>query len=315
MHKLKVALIAAVVLAAMPLVSESRDIGSDSSKGNINSAVIVERYPALSPLWGDTISQWSTQIALESRSSGLDPDFIAAVINAESNGFTDVVSHAGAVGLMGVMPSGPGLEWRPAPEVLADPSINLNWGVSILGEIIRQSGGDVVAALAAYSGGWGQVDSRVPQEYAQRVLDEYGRAVAVRSNISPNIASQWTVGVEIRRGHIPIEPLILSERPVSGLRAYGEHLVYDYTDLSGRPYYVKGYAVPLALVVPIDSSPDSSGSHSVDKRLMARLGMSETKIDESNPRVILACLPSLSRLRGNLATKWYAPSSCPSWHR
>jgi soluble lytic murein transglycosylase-like protein len=221
MRKLKVALIAAVLFAAMPLVSESREIGSDSTKGNSDRAVFEERYPALSPLWGATIHQWSGQIGLQSKSSGLDPDFIAAVINAESNGFTDVVSRAGAVGLMGVMPSGPGLEWRPSPEVLADPSTNLNWGVAILSEIVRQSGGDVVAALAAYSGGWGQVDRGVPQEYAERVLNEYGRAVAVRSNISPNIASQWTVGVEIRHGHIPIESLILSEQPVSGLRAYG----------------------------------------------------------------------------------------------
>jgi hypothetical protein len=221
----------------------------------------------------------------------------------------------GAVGLMGVMPTGPGLEWRPSPETLKDPEINLSWGVAILSEIVKQSGGDISAALAAHSGGWDQVDSRVPQEYSALVLDNYGRAIAARSNVSPDIAAQWTVATEIDRGHIPLERLILNEQPLSGLRTYGEHIIYQFSDGNGKAYYVKGFAVPLAVVVPLDTTQAMSGSDTVATQLMARLGLAEAKISESNPDVIKACLPSLSRLRGRLATRWFAPSDCPSWHR
>lgn len=273
----------------------------------------------LSPFWEPSVRQWASHIVLLAEAYGLDPDFIAAVVRAESNGTTDGVSRAGAVGLMGVMPAGPGLEWRPTAEELKNPSTNLRWGVAILAEIIRQSGGDLFAALAAYSGGWAHANSRVPRQYAAKVLDHYGRAVVVRNGLSPDIATHWTLAIEIRKGHVPQESLlILGDQPVSGLHMYGAHTVYSYIDRSGRAYYVKGYAVPVALVVPLDSEPDtvSFGSgDSIDPHLQARLNQVPLKSANSNPRVIIACLPSLSRLRGHASTRWFAPSNCPSWHR
>lgn len=314
MRKLKLPLVTLALLALL-IAGEfsSARIATVESGTNLTDA--GELNALLSPIWGASIRQWSAHIYEESQTYGLDPDFIAAVIKAESNGNEQAVSRVGAVGLMGVMPTGPGLEWRPASDTLTDPKINMSWGVAILATIIQQSGGDIVAALAAYSGGWDQADSRVPQEYASQVLDTYGRAVAARENISPDIAAQWTVATEISRGHIPVDPLIFNEKPLSGLRKYGEHVVYNYTDKSGRAYYVKGFAVPLAVIVPLESTPANSGSDTVDTQLMVRLGMADTKIGNSNPRVLLSCLPSLSRLRGNLATRYYAPSGCPSWHR
>jgi hypothetical protein len=214
------------------------------------------------------------------------------------------------------MPYGPGLEGRPASERLKNPGLNINWGVAILSSIIRQSGGDIISALSAYSGGWDYANSTVPRQYARQVLNDYGRAVAVRSNVSPAIASRWTVAIQIRRGNIPIESLLVTDEPVSGLFLFGEHVVYDYIDeTTGTAYFVRGYAVPLALVVPLGVNGSAAEENSVDARILARLGMSETKISDSNPRVLLTCLPSLSRLRGRLVTRWYAPTQCPSWHR
>ena len=314
MRRLKVALVALTVIALF-VMGEFRSAPIATVEGGANLTDPEGKLLVLSPIWGASIRQWSAHIDKEAQTYGLDPDFIAAVMKAESNGNELGVSRVGAVGLMGVMPAGPGLEWRPAPDTLIDPEINMSWGVAILSEIIHQSGGDIVAALAAYSGGWDQANTRVPQEYASRVLDSYGRAVAVRENISPDIAAQWTVATEISRGNIPVDRLILNEEPLSGLRKYGEHIVYNHIDKSGRPYYVKGFAVPLVIIVPLESTPATSSSDTVDAQLMARLGMADTKINNSNSRVLLSCLPSLSRLRGSLATRYYAPSGCPSWHR
>lgn len=315
MVKMRVTLVVALLLITVfALVGGTSPDRTAIVEGSENRTENQDLSAVLSPIWGVSISQWAAQISMEAKSNGLDPDFIAAVMHAESNGNPEAVSRAGAVGLMGVMPAGPGLEWRPTPEILLDPDINMSWGVAILAEIIRQSGGDLYAALAAYSGGWDQANSGVPQKYARKVLNTYGRAVAVRSGVSPDIASRWTIAFEITKGHIPVEKLILSEEPISGLRTYGEHVVFNSATKSGQSIYVKGYAVPLALVVPLENSPDQQ-SDVVDKQLMARLGVSGFKINRSNDRVLLTCLPSLSRLRGHLATRWYAPSECPSWHR
>jgi hypothetical protein len=314
---LKVAVVAAVMLTASTTAkTEASGFGINSARNAETLANEDEEGDLLSDYWGVTVSQWTPQIVKEAKASGLDADFIAAVIRTESNGDPTTVSRAGAVGLMGVMPGGPGLEGRPTSERLEDPELNINWGVAILTSIVRQSGGDISSALAAYSGGWDFANSQIPKQYAQQVLDDYGRAVAVRAGVSPDIAARWTVAIEIRRGNIPAETLLLANEPVSGLHLFGEHVVYDYIDeATGTAFYVRGYAVPLALIVPLNVSANAASDNTVDDRLLARLGMSETKINDSNPRVLLACLPSLGRLRGELVTRWYAPTQCPSWHR
>jgi hypothetical protein len=312
--RIQLILVTTVLLAFVLLIFGSSRASAATFQDGVVSLGDQDGPELLSSYWPARIRQWSELIGIEAAANGLDPDFVAAVIEAESNGDQFVVSRVGAVGLMGIMPTGPGLEWRPLEEDLFRPNINLSWGVAILGEIIRQSGGDITAALAAYSGGWDQVTSRVPREYAGQVLDHYGRAVAVRNGISPEIASKWTIATEFTRGHIPAEKLILPEEPVSGLRTYGDHVVFHFTDDAANTFYIRGYAVPLALVVPIEADPITTGSNSVDSQLMERLGVTETKKSDSNPRVLLACLPSLSRLRGRLATNWFAPSDCPNWH-
>ena len=288
-----------------------RAANSDADSERVGGA------PSLSPIWPPSIQRWSSYIGTLSQVYGLDPDFIAAVIRAESNGDQGVISGQGAVGLMGVMPASPGLEWRPPAEELINPAVNLRWGVSILAEIIRQSGGDLFAALAAYSGGWDQVDTRVPQEYAAAVLDGYGRAVAMRADVSPDIAERWTIAIEVRHGHIPNQTLlVLGNDPASGLQTYGGHLVYAYTDKEGHTFAVRGYAVPLSLVNPAGETAVRFGpSDALEPELLRQSGSSATKISSSNPSILMACLPSLSRLRGHTSTRWFAPSSCPSWHR
>jgi hypothetical protein len=307
----------AALLAGLALTTLSRP-----SEGNgLSAAEAAQEEPGadaeeeiLAPLWEPSIQRWADEIAAASEKYRIDPDLIASVVNAESNGIPDGVSRMGAVGLMGVMPSGPGLEWRPTTDELMDPAKNLDWGSAILADVIRQSGGDIYAALAAYAGGWLYANSRVPQDYAARVLNDYGRAVAARSGVSPDIASQWTVAVEIRKGNIPVEPLLMGRRPLSGLRTYGEHLVYDYAD-GGRAYFVKGYAVPLALVVPLAGEGETLPADNLETPLLMRLGYTSGKVEHGLSRALMTCLPSLNRLRGYVSTRWFAPTSCPAWHR
>lgn len=272
----------------------------------------------ISTLWGPAIRRWSPQIQEVAQQYGIDPDFIAAVIAAESNGDPSAKSRVGAVGLMGIMPTSPGLEWRPTTEELKDPMTNLRWGGAILGDIILQSGGDLFAALAAYSGGWDQAESGVPRAYATAVLDAYARAIASRSGIAPEIATHWTVALEIRQGNVPTESLlVLGQQPIGELHTFGEHVVYDYVNPSGQALYIKGYAVPIVLVQPISNGTASSGGgNEIEPQLQARLGIGSPKVvKNSNPNVLIACLPSLDRLRGRVSTRWFAPSQCPAWHR
>jgi soluble lytic murein transglycosylase len=104
-------------------------------------------------------------IRQQAEEKDLDPALIAAVIYAESRFDNLQTSEAGARGLMQVTP-------RTALAIaeqtggtafvvddLDDPQINISYGSRHLRDLLDQYDGNVIAALAAYNGGSGNVDS------------------------------------------------------------------------------------------------------------------------------------------------------------
>lgn len=255
---------------------------------------------SLSPYWGADIQQWATTIVSLADAYGFHPDFIAAVIQQE-------VEYAAEPPLPGsrVTP------WQSSSNSLPAPAADLRWGIAILAYVVQQSGGDLFTALAAYRGGWSHINDPLPREFAARVLDSYGRALVARAGLSPTIAGRWTVAVEIRAGNVPTDGLlVLGSQPIGALRALADHVVYAYA-VDGRAFYVRGYAIPLTLVESLPGEGISGTAGELEAPLRARLGEKAARGAVGNPRVLLACLPSLSRLRGQTTTRWYAPSNCP----
>ena len=83
------------------------------------------------------------------------PQLVLAVIDVESAFDPFAVSHAGAVGLMQVMPFWPeqlGLETRD----LIDVELNIRMGTSILAYYLEREKGDYRRALARYNGSLGR---------------------------------------------------------------------------------------------------------------------------------------------------------------
>jgi soluble lytic murein transglycosylase len=93
----------------------------------------------------------------------LDPSLIAGVIFVESR-FRDQTSHAGAKGLMQLMPGTADYIARKSggtrfvQEDLATPQINISYGSWYLRYLLDHYHGNEVLALAAYNAGEGKVD-------------------------------------------------------------------------------------------------------------------------------------------------------------
>ena len=93
----------------------------------------------------------------------LDPALIAGVIYTESR-FRDQTSHAGAKGLMQLLPSTADDIARKSGGTafvqgdLADPQVNISYGSFYLRYLLQRYGGNVVLAVAAYNAGEGRVD-------------------------------------------------------------------------------------------------------------------------------------------------------------
>jgi soluble lytic murein transglycosylase len=93
----------------------------------------------------------------------LDPTLIAGVIYVESH-FIDQTSHAGATGLMQLMPSTADYIARKSGGTrfqqgdLATPQINIAYGSWYLRYLLQKYHGNEPLALAAYNAGEGKVD-------------------------------------------------------------------------------------------------------------------------------------------------------------
>ena len=102
-------------------------------------------------------------IRQQAADKGLDPALIAGVIYTESR-FRDQTSHAGAKGLMQLLPSTADDIARKSGGTafvqgdLANPQVNISYGSFYLRYLLRRYGGNEVLAIAAYNAGEGRVD-------------------------------------------------------------------------------------------------------------------------------------------------------------
>jgi len=110
---------------------------------------------------------------------GVDPRFIHAVIWQESKYDIHARSHAGAQGLMQLIPATAKRFGCDNPE---DPEKNVTAGTKYLGWLLKRFSGNVELALAGYNAGEGAVDKYdgVPpynetQNYVKIISKRYGK--------------------------------------------------------------------------------------------------------------------------------------------
>lgn len=132
----------------------------------VASAAVIA---AVSPLFDKAVQEIRLPlrhddiIRQQAADKGLDPALIAGVIYTESR-FVDQTSHAGAKGLMQIMPATAeyiaGLSGGTRFEQgdLASPQINISYGAYYLRYLQDKYDGDEVLTLAAYNAGEGKVD-------------------------------------------------------------------------------------------------------------------------------------------------------------
>jgi hypothetical protein len=131
----------------------------------------------------DEVDDVADTILAECRRTGIDPKVVLALIAVESSGDPAAVSHAGARGLMQLLPATAqgeaeqlGLVWKGGG-TLFDPVVNVKLGISYLSRLVRRFG-DLETALVAYNWGPTRIARSVrqgrslPVRYRHRVLSE-----------------------------------------------------------------------------------------------------------------------------------------------
>ena len=116
-------------------------------------AVDALRWPRLDDL-REITERFGRDILRETANSRVSPALIAAVIAVESAGRTDAVSHAGATGLMQLMPA---TAERFGVTDRNEAAQSIKGGVAYLDWLMGEFGSDPVMILAGYNAGEGAV--------------------------------------------------------------------------------------------------------------------------------------------------------------
>ncbi len=137
------------------------------------------------PATATLINQWVDQLSSQ---YDLDPELVKAVIKHESNYNPEAVSHAGAVGLMQLMPA-TGRAYGVPVESRTDPLLNIKGGMAFLKDLSQVYDNDIMLMLAAYNAGetavtkYGNTIPPYPEtvQYVLKVMNTYLKRIGGRS--------------------------------------------------------------------------------------------------------------------------------------
>ena len=143
----------------------------------------------------DRIEQ--TIISESLKTTYVRPSLALAVAETESNFRPHVVSHAGAVGIMQIMPATAFGLYKTGRAALFDPRTNIRIGVRFLDHLIKKYNGRIDLALSHYNGG-----SAVMKNGSARVLPytrDYVSRILARSRHYQNAVDKKVMGDARRR--------------------------------------------------------------------------------------------------------------------
>ena len=197
----RTALLATVLCALTPSLAQAQlyswkdatgrliisDTPKDSAAKVYAVAYIGTSFGVTKPVVSKRTAQFDEIIATHASMHSLSPDFVRAVIQAESAFNPMARSIKGAMGLMQLMP-GTAAQYNVTNAY--DPAQNIRGGVAYLKSLMTRFKNDVSLALAAYNAGPGAVEkygNTVPpyketRNYVAKIRGNSDAAHAVRSS-------------------------------------------------------------------------------------------------------------------------------------
>ncbi|MEY9123651.1 hypothetical protein ABIA03_004428 [Bradyrhizobium yuanmingense] len=204
--------VAVVLLVSAPIGAHAADGSSELGAGETPSSRATIRKI----------------IERETKSTNLPADIAEAVVFVESGYNPAVIGSAGEVGLMQVRPErATMLGFRGSNAELAEPDINIHYGVLYLSQAWRLSGGDLCRALMKYRAGHGEEEMTArSQVYCNRARNRLVAMSAMpgerEAAAAPDPASTVAAAVAVAAA-APVKPASRPKIPVQPKAVYARY--------------------------------------------------------------------------------------------
>ena len=187
--------VAVVLLLSAPLCAHAGDGNAELGAGETPSSRALIRKI----------------IERETAKTGLPADIAEAVVFVESGYNPAVIGSVGEIGLMQVRPETAAmLGFRGSDAELAEPDVNIHYGVLYLSRAWRLAGGDICRALMKYRAGHGE-EEMTPRSHVycnrarNRLVAVNSKALSTEAAAAPEPAPQVaTVAVAVAAA--PVKP-------------------------------------------------------------------------------------------------------------
>ena len=152
--------LAALLLFPVAVAAAKQDVGKDDSTGEKAAEAVADSKALPKPPVKSRPSKKALKPLIDrtAKRHGVERELVHAVVAAESAYNPHAVSHAGAIGLMQVMPATAADYGVTDVSALFDPKINVNTGTRHLKRLLRKYKNDYGRTIMAYNAGEGTVD-------------------------------------------------------------------------------------------------------------------------------------------------------------
>ena len=161
----------------------------------------------------------------------VDVNLLKAIAKQESNFRTDIVSKAGATGIMQLMPS---TAKSLGVSDATDPEQNIMGGAKLISQLLKKYDNNTELALAAYNAGSGNVAkyNGIPpfqetQNYVRKVMGYYKQDITVPDT---TVTTSRTAYGALHTAAVDSTTAPVQTKPQASLLASGNDTLFSYED-------------------------------------------------------------------------------------